>query len=92
MAQASVEKLEHTGRAERKEWLQCHRERAVGKYARAAFAKRKRNRAVSSEHRIVRETFSAREVKRTAAEERESDEYSFAEGQSESKQKAKPSQ
>ena len=29
--------------------------------------------------------FSAREVKRAAAEERESDEYSFAEGQWESK-------
>ena len=26
MAQASAEKLEHTGPAEKKEWLQCHRE------------------------------------------------------------------
>ena len=26
MAQASAEKLEHTGPAEKKEWPQCHRE------------------------------------------------------------------
>ena len=36
--------------------------------------------------------FSAGEVKRAAAEERETDEYSSAEGQWESKQEAKPSQ
>ena len=36
--------------------------------------------------------FKAREVKRAAAEERERDEYSSAEGQWESKQEAKPSQ
>ena len=35
----------------RKEWPQCHRERAVGKCTRAAFAKRKR--AVCPEHQIV---------------------------------------
>ena len=36
--------------------------------------------------------FSAREVKRVAAEERERDEYSSAEGQRKPKQKAKPYQ
>ena len=42
-------------------------DRAVGKYARAIFAKRERNRAVSPEHQIVRRAFSVREVKRTTA-------------------------
>ena len=53
MAQASAEKLEHTGPAE-KERVASVPLRAVGKYAGAAFAKRKRNRAVSSEHQIMR--------------------------------------
>ena len=60
-------------------------ERAVGKYARAAFAKRERNKAICPEHQIVRRAFSVREVKRTAAKERKRDEYSSAEGQQESK-------
>ena len=46
MAQASVEKLEHTGLLKRKEWPYC--QKAVGKYARAAFDKR--NKAVCPEH------------------------------------------
>ena len=44
MAQSSAEKLEHTGPAEKERVAsECHRatERAVGKYARAALAKRK---------------------------------------------------
>ena len=52
MAQASAEKLEHT-RSTEKSGLSAT-ERAVGKYAGAAFAKRKRNRAVSPEHQIMR--------------------------------------
>ena len=55
-------------------------ESAVGKYARAAFAKREKNRDVCLEHQIVRRAFSVREVKRAAAaEERERDEYFSAE-------------
>ena len=38
----------------RKAWPSAT-ERAVGKYARAAFSKRKRNRTVGPEHRMVRE-------------------------------------
>ena len=55
MAQASAEKLEHTGPAE-KERVESVPATigAVGKYDRAAFAKRKRNRAVSPEQQIVR--------------------------------------
>ena len=37
----------------RKEWPSA-KERAVSKYARSTFAKRKRNRAVSRDHEIVR--------------------------------------
>ena len=36
-------------------------ERAVGKYARAVFAKKERNRAVCPEHQVVRKTFIVRE-------------------------------
>ena len=62
MAQASAEKLEHTGPAE-KERVASVPERAVGKNARAAFGKRKRNRAVSPEYQIMRgeETQAGRE-------------------------------
>ena len=54
MAQASAKKLEHTGTAEKKSGLSATK-RAVGKYARDAFAKRKSNRAVSPEYQIMRE-------------------------------------
>ena len=74
--QASAEKSEHA----EKDGLSAT-ERAVGKYTRAAFAKRERNRAVSLEHQIVRRAFSVREVKRTATKERKRDEYSSAEEQ-----------
>ena len=37
-----------------KEWPQCHRGRAAGKYAGAALAKTKRNRAVCLEYQIMR--------------------------------------
>ena len=80
MAQDTAEKLELTGPAEKKGGLSAT-ERAVGKYARAALAKRERNRAVSPEHKIVKRAFSVREVKRTVVEERKRDEYSSAKGQ-----------
>ena len=56
MAQALAEKLEHTGPAEKQRVASVpqrerERERAVGKYAKAAFAKR--NRAVCSEYQIM---------------------------------------
>ena len=56
MAQASAEKLEHTGPAEKERVVSVpQRERAVGKNTGAAFAKRKRDRAVCPESQIMRE-------------------------------------
>ena len=49
MAQASAKKLEHTGSAE-KERVATVPQKAIGKYAKIAFAKRERNRTVCSEH------------------------------------------
>ena len=57
MAQASAEKLEHTGPAEKE---RVATERAVGKYVRAALAKMKRNRAVTSEFQILKEERKSR--------------------------------
>ena len=54
MEQASAEELEHTGSAKNGESGLSATERAVGKYARAALAKRKRNRGVCPEHQIMR--------------------------------------
>ena len=51
MAQASPEKLEHTGLAEKE---RVATEKAVGKNAGAALAKRKRNRAVFPKHQTMR--------------------------------------
>ena len=82
MVQASAEELVYTGPAQMKRMAT---ERAIGKYARAAFAKRERNKAVCPEHQIVRRAFSVREVKRTATEERKRDKYSSAKEQWESK-------
>ena len=79
MAQALVKKIEHTGPAKKKKGGLSATERAVGKYARAMFAKRERNRAICPEYQIVRRAFSVREIKRTAAKER--DEYFSLEGQ-----------
>ena len=50
MVQASAEKLEHTGPAEKE---RVATERAVSKNAGAALVKRKRNRAVSPKHQII---------------------------------------
>ena len=52
MAQASAEKLEHTGLAEKERVASVPE--AVGRYASAAFARRKINRAVCAECQIVR--------------------------------------
>ena len=50
MAQASAEKLEHTGPAEKERVASVsQREQLVGNYARAAFAQRKRNSTVCPE-------------------------------------------
>ena len=55
MAQALAEKLEHIWPAEKKIVASVpQRERAVGKYARAAFVEMKSNRAVGLVHQIVR--------------------------------------
>ena len=54
MAQASAEKLEHTELAEKGKGGLGATKRAVGKYGRATFSKRKRNKAVTLEHQIMR--------------------------------------
>ena len=74
------ENLSILGVLKRKGWPQCHKE-SSWQIRRSRFCQRERNRAVFPEHEIVRRAFSVREVKRTAAEERERDEYSSAEGQ-----------
>ena len=53
MAQVLTEKLEHAGPAE-KERVASVPQRAVGKYAGASLARRKKNRAVSPEYQIMR--------------------------------------
>ena len=83
MPQASAEKLEHTGPAE-KERVASVPKREREQLANAPeppFAKKERNRDVCPEHQIVKRAFSVRELKRAAAEERERDEYFSAEGQ-----------
>ena len=52
MAQASAEKFKHTGPAKKERVASVATERAVGKYAGAALAKRKR--AVRPEYQIMR--------------------------------------
>ena len=53
MSQASAENWDILGVPTRKEWIHRHK-RAVGKYARVAFAKKKRNPAVCIDHQVVR--------------------------------------
>ena len=69
MAQALAEKREQTGPAEKKSGLSAT-ERAVGKYAGAALAKRERNRAVCPEYQIVMEERLKMGESRTLARER----------------------
>ena len=54
MAQASAKKLEHTGPAEKERVGLSATERADGKNAGTALAKRKRNRAVCPKHQIMK--------------------------------------
>ena len=54
MAQVSAKKLEHTGPAEKERQGLSATEKAVGKNAEAALAKRNRNRAVSPEYQIIK--------------------------------------
>ena len=70
MAQASVEKLEYTGPAEN-ERVASEPQRAVGKYARTAFAKKKKNRAVCFKRQIVWWERVKVNKSRTLARERE---------------------
>ena len=67
-AQASAAKLEHIGPAE-KERVACATERAVGKNAGVALAKRIRNRAVSPEYQIMRGERVKRSESHTLARE-----------------------
>ena len=52
MVQTSAEKIEQTGPAKRKEWLSATK-KAVGKYARAALAKEKKNIDISPDQQMV---------------------------------------
>ena len=70
MAQASAEKLEQTGPAE-KERVASVPQRADGKYAGAVLAKRKRNGGVCSEYQIMREEKLKMGESRTLARDRE---------------------
>ena len=69
MAQASAEKLEHTGPAE-KERVASVPQRAFGKYAGAYFAKRKRNRVVCPEYQIMSGERVKKDESRTLARAR----------------------
>ena len=69
MAQALPEKLEHTGPT-KKSGLSATK-RAVGNYARAALAKRKKNIAVCLDHQIVRWKRAKVSKSRTLATKRE---------------------
>ena len=75
MAQASAEKLEQTEPAEKERSGLSATERAVGKYARTAFSKRKKNRSVCPEYQITRggESQSGREPELDEKEEDQSE-------------------
>ena len=68
MAQALAEKLKHTGPAEEERVASVLQE-AFGKYARVALAKRRRKKAVCSEHQVVREERAKVSESRTLARE-----------------------
>ena len=54
MAQASAEKLEHTGRAEKERVVSVPQREQLASTLEPFFAKRKRNRAVCPEYQIMR--------------------------------------
>ena len=70
MAQASAEKLEHTGPTEKERVASVPQREQFGKNAGAAFAKRKRNRAVCPEYQIMRGMRESRWAKATPWQER----------------------
>ena len=59
MAQASAEKLEHTGPAEKKEWPQCC-------LCQSRLCQKERNRAVYPQHHNVKKAFSQRTKENSA--------------------------
>ena len=71
MEQASAEKLEHTGPAEKVRVASVPQRGAAGKYVEAVFAKRKRNKTVSPEHQFVLEERVKVSESRTLAREGE---------------------
>ena len=77
MVQASAEKLEHTGPAEKKRVALVPQREQLASMPEPPLPKGKGTEP--SVHQIVKKAFSVRQVKKTAAEER--DEYSSAEGQ-----------
>ena len=80
MAQASAEKLEHTGPAEKKGWPQCHREDSWQvRQSRSCQKENEQSRLSRVPDR--KEGIQCQRIKRTAAKERKIDEYSSAEGQ-----------
>ena len=81
MAQASAEKLEHTGPAEKKRVASVPQKEQLASTPEPSLPKGKRNRAVCPEHQIVRRAFSVREVNRTAAKKKKRDENFSEEGQ-----------
>ena len=70
MAQPLAVKLDHAGPAEKE---RVATERAVGKYAGVAFAKRKRNKALCLKHQIVRGERAKVSESRTSARGRGSE-------------------
>ena len=76
MAQASVEKLEHTGPAEKKRVVSVPQREQLAGTLEPSLPKGK-----GIEHQIIRRAFSVREVKKTASKERKRDEYFSAEEQ-----------
>ena len=72
MAQASEEKLEHTGSAEKERVALVPQREQLATNAKAMFAKWKRNRALCPEHQIVRwERVNVSESSKLARERKE---------------------
>ena len=69
MVQALAEILEHTGPAEKESGLDVT-EKAVGKYARAVFAKKERNRAVCPEPRDGKKGIQCKRSKENSSKEK----------------------
>ena len=81
MVQASGEKLEHTGSAEKERVASVPKRESSLQVLQSRLCQKGKNRADCPKHQIVKRAYGVREVKKAAAEERERDEYSSAEGQ-----------